>query len=797
MKKIVLIICATFCITACNNQPLSNSLANGEVEIIRDEYGTAHVYANTVYDVFFGYGYAVAQDRLFQMEMARRSAVGTVAEVLGSDYADFDEQTRHLYSPHSIREQLSGLAEDDLAVFEGYAAGMNTWLARIKQSPNTLLPLEFSEFNFEPREWTAFDVAMVFVGTMVNRFGDYNTELDNARILDILTEAHGAETAKSIFDDLNPRYTQDTPTSISSNDWPASSIVKQAASIHAVSTHAASVRTSPSDIATGFSNCFVLGPDKASGANSILVNGPQFGWYVPAYVYSIGLHGAGFDIVGNTPFAYPVILFGHNADIAWGSTWGAGDIVDLFELKLHPENQNQYWYKGEYIDFEQRAETITVLDSEEKEITVRRSVHGQVTHFDEDKGVAYAKRRAWDGKELQSMLAWMHSGRASTPEEWLEYADDAALNINWYYADRKGNIAYAFVGHYPERSAGADNRFPSNGDGSSNWGDTQSFLNNPHKVNPESGYIANWNNKPAQGVLNPDEFWYSWSTADRVDYLHTAIDAQKKMNPQQAWDLVEASSYADINVRYFLPLIEAAAQHHSNSSVKSAQQLLSEWDRHSRDADADGFYDGPGTLLFQSFLQQLLKDVLADDLGEAFPWFQTTGYPTEGSPTGSGVNISTGLKTLVEALNGRSGFDFLNGQSASQTIANTLKSVYDALLASHGDNPADWQMANAPRPFTHKNFLGIPQTLESSAMLAPIEQNRGTENNMVVLQEDKIIGYEVVPPGNSGFISPKAEKDPNFSNQFDMYNDFQRKRLWFYRADVEANSVSSEKLNTR
>lgn len=797
MNKIALATFVAVCFTACSNQPLSNSISNGEVEIIRDEYGTAHVYANTVYDVFYGYGYAVAQDRLFQMEMARRSAVGTVAEVLGADYADFDEQTRHLYSPSSIREQLSGLSEDDLAVFEGYAAGMNAWLTRIDQSPATLLPLEFSKFNFAPDEWTAYDVAMVFVGTMVNRFGDYNTELDNARILSILTNTHGAATAKSIFDDLNPRYTEDTPTSISSNDWQASNASNPVASIHPISSHAASIQTSPSDIATGFSNCFVLGADKSSGANSILVNGPQFGWYVPAYVYSIGLHGAGFDIVGNTPFAYPVILFGHNADIAWGSTWGAGDIVDLFELKLNPENRNQYWYEDQYIDFEQRAETITVLNGEERKITVRRSVHGQITHFDDENGIAYAKRRAWDGKELQSMLAWMHSGRASNPQEWLDYADDAALNINWYYADRKGDIAYAFVGHYPERSESADNRFPSNGDGSSNWGETQSFANNPHKVNPESGYIANWNNKPAQGVLNPDEFWYSWSTADRVDYLHTAIDAQEKMNPEQAWNLVESSSYADINVRYFLPLIEAAAQQHSNSSVKSAQQLLSEWDKQSRDADGDGYYDGPGTLLFQSFLQQLLKDVLADDLGEAFTWFQTTGYPTEGSPTGSGVNISTGLKTLVEALNGRSRFDFLNGQSASQVIAATLKSVFDTLLASHGDNPAAWQMANAPRPFTHKNFLGIPQTLESSAMLAPIEQNRGTENNMMVLQEDKIIGYEVVPPGNSGFISPQAKKDPNFSNQFELYNNFQRKRLWFYRADVEANSVSSEKLNTR
>ncbi len=346
MKKTLIGLFALLSIAACTHQPNSNSIVAGSVEILRDEYGTAHVYGDTVYDVFFGYGYAVAQDRLFQMDMARRSAVGTVAEVLGADYAAFDEQTRHLFSPESIRKQLNALEKDDLAVFEGYAAGMNAWLEQIKQNRDTLLPLEFTQFNFVPGEWSAYDVAMVFVGTMVNRFGDYNTELDNARILNILANKHGEETAKSIFDDLNPRYTEGTPTSISARDWQLRETAINPVAPSAISTHAGSVRMSPSApsaIATGFSNCFVLGPDKANGANSILVNGPQFGWYVPAYVYSIGLHGAGFDMVGNTPFAYPVILFGHNADIAWGSTWGAGDIVDLFELNLNPDNTNQYW----------------------------------------------------------------------------------------------------------------------------------------------------------------------------------------------------------------------------------------------------------------------------------------------------------------------------------------------------------------------------------------------------------------------------------------------------------------------
>ena len=106
------------------------------------------------------------------------------------------------------------------------------------------------------------------------------------------------------------------------------------------------------------SNCYVLGKDKVLGASSILVNGPQFGWFNPSYVYSVGMHGAGINVVGNSPFGYPMIMFGHNTTIAWGSTWGASDIVDIYAEQLNPDDPGQYLYKGEYINLIHRAEQI-------------------------------------------------------------------------------------------------------------------------------------------------------------------------------------------------------------------------------------------------------------------------------------------------------------------------------------------------------------------------------------------------------------------------------------------------------
>ena len=114
--------------------------SEGEVTIKRDNFGVGHVYADTVYGVYYGYGYAVAQDRLFQMEMAKRSTQGKVAEVLGEKHVEFDKRIRGNYNPISIQRQLDSLSESDADIFRGYAAGMNAWIEEVKKNADRLMP---------------------------------------------------------------------------------------------------------------------------------------------------------------------------------------------------------------------------------------------------------------------------------------------------------------------------------------------------------------------------------------------------------------------------------------------------------------------------------------------------------------------------------------------------------------------------------------------------------------------------------------------------------------------------------
>src|SRR5574341_1612007 len=150
----------------------------GDLTIYRDHYGVPHIYAKDAYSVVYGYGYTLASDRLFQMEMSKRTVHGTVAEILGKDYVEFDKSVRSNYSPASIKEQYEALPKAHKDIFVGYAAGMNARIDEVTTN-NQLLPREYINFGFAPSRWSPIDVIMIFVGTIANRYSDFNSEIDN------------------------------------------------------------------------------------------------------------------------------------------------------------------------------------------------------------------------------------------------------------------------------------------------------------------------------------------------------------------------------------------------------------------------------------------------------------------------------------------------------------------------------------------------------------------------------------------------------------------------------------------
>lgn len=819
-------------------------VTSGQVTIRRDEYGMPHVYAGTVYGLFYGYGYAVAQDRLFQMEMARRSTQGQVAEVLGEKMVAFDESIRGNFSPERIQRQLAALPASERQILDGYAAGMNAWIAQIRNRPGSLMPKEFNDLQFQPSDWTPYDVAMVFVGTMANRFSDANSEVDNLALLTALKDKHGDARAMQIFNQLRWMTDSRAPTTVPEEEGvyqpgtdaaargpaklsyalprydgtppmlervardPQTRGVLDEAPADARARVLAQFAESGQPGIAGFpttSNMWIVGRDHAKDARSILLNGPQFGWWNPAYTYGIGLHGAGFDVVGNTPFAYPSILFGHNAHVTWGSTAGFGDDVDIYAEKLDPADRTRYFHNGEWKTMEKRTELIAVKGGEPVLMDVYRTVHGIVTKFDDTQHVAYAKARAWEGYELQSLMAWTHKAQSRNWDQWKQQAARHALTINWYYADDRGNIGYAHTGFYPKRRPGHDPRLPVPGTGEMDWDGMLPFATNPQVYNPRQGFIANWNNQPMRGYPSTDLFAIVWGQADRYAEIETRLKAMTanggKVSPQQMWDLIRTTSYADVNRRHFLPFLQQAVAGLPTDDPRAKLVAgLQSWDGMGTSDEQPGFYDNAGPAVMDAWLRAMLKATLADEMpADFFKWYSATGYPTPAAPATGSVNLTVGVKVLFNALAGPGAgvpqqYDFFNGRRPEAVSLAALDEAVAVLQKAYGPDPAAWRIPAPPMVFAPKNFLGVPQADGKAVLSYPATQNRGTENNMTVFDGQGVRAVDVVAPGQSGFVAPDGTPSVHAGDQFDLYNRFGNKRVWFTDAEVRANATSVETL---
>lgn len=765
------------------------------VEIRRDSWGVPHVFADTLRGVYRGYGFAVAEDRLFQMDMSRRSFTGRVAEVLGADYLAFDRMVRSNYTPASIAAQIAALRQEDRDIFEGYAQGYNERLAQVLANPAQLMPREYLDFGFQPTAITPEDVAMVWVGSLANRFSDTASEITNLMLLGECIEAHGAEKGRAVFDALRWRNDPASPTTVPRQDhdgpspqhWPRTDPVplSKSAAREWMELERLRIGAFAADLEPRASNIWLVRPERVAEGKTVLVNGPQFGWFNPSYCYGIGLHGPGFDIVGNTPFAYPIILFASNGTIAWGSTAGAGKCVDIFQEHLNPANHRQYRHNGAWHEMQSRRETIQVRGQPPVEIEILSTVHGLVALIDHEHHTAYAKQRSWHGKEIESLLGWIGSMHAKDHESFRAEIARKASMVNTYFADRQGNIAYALAGQYPDRAPGHDPRLPADGRGEMEWRGVKPFASNPQVVNPAQGYIANWNNKPA--VDHDNTCTFLWSAADRVNELEERLQ-QSPLGTGQLWNLIVRSSTRDLQARAFVPHIMAAvATRPADGPLRRAADVLHDWTGSL--AAENGEYIFPGVPILRAFLPALLRRVLADVPAREFAAGLAALYPNPAIPPPYSPNIPPLAKLLDRVLRGdATEHDFLAGRDPDALVREALAEAVATLTAQQGSDPTAWRTQASTTLFRTRNFMGIPQARHADTMALPEFMNRGTENNMAVLGAEGVELYDIMPPGQSGFTAPDGTPSPHRDDQLALYGSYGSKRQWLTHDEALANT---------
>jgi penicillin amidase len=445
---------------------------------------------------------------------------------------------------------------------------------------------------------------------------------------------------------------------------------------------------------------------------------------------------------------------------------------------------------------EVRSETFRVKGKAEPTVTeFTYSVHGPIFYADEKNHVAFAKSLSCKPRMLQGLASFHYLMKAESVPAFEKAAQRSDMSLNYFFATANGDIAYYHLGLHPIRAAGVDPRLPTPGTGEFEWQGYIPKTQNPHVANPPSGYIANWNNQPAPGWGHGDmattDVWGGWGADDRLTCLSQLAEAKQALTRDDVKAIIKTIAFYDkraINIKALL--LQAVKDVTPKSpAAKEALQLMAQWNNVSLDENRDGFYDHPGSVLFDRWWYKAVSATFTDEFeGYQNPLGQTAIQLLS--------NRYLGYTLFYKALRGTSAVDYFNGKKG-QTLYESLEAALGELAKENpGKKVAEYRLKTAMDHFYPVTLLGyfFMQPLTSSVgELPPFPfVDRGTENHIVTLIPGNMMGENITAPGASAFIRADGEKSPHLSDQVQMFVDFTYKPMLFTEAEVKAAASNTQ-----
>ncbi|KAF0238975.1 MAG: penicillin [Chitinophagaceae bacterium] len=590
LKKIFIsAICILFLLNSLWAQKTSTTLAvkglKEKVEVLRDEWGVNHIYALNQHDLFFTQGYCAAKDRLFQFEVWRRQATGTVAEILGERALKKDIGTRLFKFRGDLTKELNHYHPQGVAIINAYVDGVNQYIEEILKTP-AALPIEFKLLKISPVKWTQEVVISRHQGLL----GNISQELN----LGMAVAKAGDEKVKDIvwFHPKDPLLKLDTAIRgdllkqdiLSLYNASHSDIVFQPGDLSMTDEDADAVMNlmnNPLDKSQrlsepemeGSNNWIISGSKTASGF-PMLANDPHRKIAVPSLRYMVHLVAPGWNVIGGGEPEIPGVSIGHNQYGAWGLTIYETDGEDLYVYDLNPANNNQYKYKGNWVSMKTLQETIIVKNAKPVTVSLQFTQHGPVTYIDSVNHKAYAIRCAWMEPGGAPYLASLRINQATNWEEFREacsYSHIPGENMIW--ADRKGNIGWQTVGIVPIRK-NFSGYVPVPGDGRYEWQGYLPVKERPHLLNPTNGFFATANQHVTPDTYTHwDAVGYTWADAFRGDRINAVLSEKNKITLSDMAAL--QTDYYSIPASKLVPMMQSIA--FTDTLMNDAKSRILNW----------------------------------------------------------------------------------------------------------------------------------------------------------------------------------------------------------------------------
>ncbi len=541
------------------------------VTVLRDRWGVAHIYAQNQHDLFFAQGFVAAQDRLFQMELWKRSGQGRLAEVLGPSALLRDINARLLRYRGDMKSEYESYSPDAEPILHAFTDGINAYIRGLKSPRGRGLPIEFQLAGFEPEPWKPEDCLNRMAAFSMT--GNAFSELHNAQLIAQL----GAQKASRVLD-LDPKVALDPAEGVSFAGLRPSLLASLVGS---------DVRIEfPSDAAEGSNNWTISGKLTSSG-KPLLANDPHRVIALPALRYLVHLVAPGWDVIGAGEPGLPGVALGHNQHIAWGFTIFGLDQQDLYVEELSPSDPLAYQTNHGWEHMRVERETFAIKGGPSVQVDLQFTRHGPVLWRDGKRALALR----WVGTEAGT-AGYLGSLAVDRAQNWQEF--ESAMerwkvpSENIVYADTNGNIGEHSTGLVPIRKNWTG-LLPAPGWGGYEWGGYLPVAELPHQLNPSAGFIATANHKMIPEGF-PHQVGFEWAAPFRfqriTELLSQTGDRGHKLDLADMQHL--QNDVVSVPARTLLQLLKSAG----TQNPDPARDLLVRWNAAlERDSAAAALYE--------------------------------------------------------------------------------------------------------------------------------------------------------------------------------------------------------------
>ncbi len=743
------------------------------VSVRYDERGVPHIKADNQDDLYRALGYVHAQDRLFQMDILRRLARGELAEVLGPKLINTDKLFRSL----RIREHADQYVAHQDKTTEAWKA-LDAYLDGVNQFQAThAQPVEFDVLGIKKRPFTAADTLSIGGYLAYSFAAAFRTE----PLLTYVRDQLGPDYLK-VFDlDWHSQGALAQAPTLTSKDWQA---LNELALLSQQAFEDAGLPQFEG------SNAWAVSGNRTQSGKPLLAGDPHIRFSVPAVWYEAQLSAPGFELYGHFQALNPFALLGHNMDFGWSLTMFQNDDLDLIAEKTNPENPNQVWYHGAWVDMASRVEQIKVKGDSPISFTLRQSPHGPIVNdaLADNAGTAPIAMW-WSFLESQNPIlqGFYEANRADTLDKMRSAAEKIqSPGLNVVYANANGDIGWWAAAQLPKRPSGVNPAFIL--DGSTEQADKDGFYPfsaNPQEENPPRGYIVSANFQPVSPTGMDIPGYYN--LAERGRQLDEQLsDNTVKWNLENS-KVLQLGTQTDYARQILKPLIPVLRRVISDPQEHDLIERLAAW-------KGDYEVDSVGATLFNQFLYDLSDQTFRDELGDGL---FTTLLSTR--------VIDMGLPRLAADATSPwwNNHNSKEPESRDTTVRAAWHATVSHLTALYGLNPREWVWGKA-HTLTHQHLLGrqppldllfnvgpyaapgtheVPNNLSASITTAPWPVIYGPSTRRLIDFADPAHALGINPVGQSGVLF-----DKHYADQAQSYINGQYMPERFSEEDVAGNS---------